>query len=115
MKKYVGIFLKLLIASYFITGVFLLLLALLLYKFHLSGSVVSAGIIVTYIASTFFTGFLAGKRMGHQKYLWGLLLGGAYFIVLAIVSLCAGAGVGHNFLVTLFLCLASGMLGGMLS
>lgn len=118
MKKYIGIFLKLLIVSYFITGALLLLLAFLLYKFHLSDGMVSGGIILIYILSTFFTGFLAGKGIGHQKYLWGLLLGGAYFGVLVIVSLCVNrspADIAQNFLITLFLCLASGMLGGMLS
>lgn len=118
VKKYTGVFLKLLIVSYFITGVLLLLLALLLYKFHLSDGMVAVGITVIYIMSTFFTGFLAGKGIGHQKYLWGLLLGGAYFGILVMVSLCMNrspADIGNNFLITMFLCLASGMLGGMLS
>lgn len=118
MKKYISIFLKLVMVSYFITGVLLLFLAFLLYKFHLSDGLVSAGIILIYILSTFFTGFLAGKGIGHQKYLWGLLLGGAYFGVLVVVSLCtnkAPADIAQNFLLTMFLCLASGMLGGMLS
>ena len=112
-----AILLKMLIVSYFITGVLLLFLALLLYKFHLSDQVVTAAIIVIYILSTFFTGFLAGKKIGHQKYLWGLCLGGIYFAVLVLVSLCirhSFSDLSQNFLFTMFLCLASGMLGGML-
>ena len=110
--------LKFLIAAYFITGIMLLLLAMLLYKFRVSDGFVTAGIVVTYIVSTFLTGFLAGKRMEHQKYLWGLCIGGLYFVVLAVVSLLVRQSFEQilgNFPFTLFICLASGMLGGMRS
>jgi putative membrane protein (TIGR04086 family) len=118
MKKRLLFFLGFLLASYFVTGLLLLLLALLLYKFRLSGTFLSGGIILIYILSSFCGGFLAGKRIGHRKYLWGLLLGAAYFAVLALVSALVGQGISgawNNFFITLFLCLASGMLGGMVS
>ena len=110
--------LKFLIAAYFITGILLILLAMLLYKFRISDGFVTAGIVVTYIVSTFLTGFLAGKRMEQQKYLWGLCIGALYFAVLAVVSLLVRQSfeqISGNFPFTLFICLASGMLGGMLS
>lgn len=110
--------LKFLIAAYFITGIMLLLLAMLLYKFRISDGFVTAGIVFTYILSTFLTGFLAGKRMEHQKYLWGLCIGALYFAVLAIVSIIVRQSfeqIMGSFPFTLFVCLASGMLGGMIS
>lgn len=110
--------LKLLAFSYIITAVFLLILSMLLYKFRLSETIINIGIVVIYIAATFLTGFLAGKKTGTKKYLWGLFLGAGYFLILTLISLIINHGISDfsgNFLSTLFLCIGSGMLGGMLS
>lgn len=110
--------LKLLAFSYIITAVFLLILSMLLYKFRLSETVINIGIVVIYIAATFLTGFLAGKKTGTKKYLWGLFLGAGYFLILTLISLIINHGISDfsgNFLSTLFICIGSGMLGGMLS
>lgn len=116
-KDILILLLKFLIVAFFISGIMLLLLAFLSYKWNVSQSVVSAGIVLTYIVSTFLTGFLAGKRMQVQKYLWGLCIGGVYFILLAVFSAIVSDGqmqVCGSFWSTLFICLGSGMLGGML-
>lgn len=118
MKKYILSFLKLLMASFVMSVAMLFLLAFLLFKFHLSDNVVSAAVVVIYVVSNFLAGFLAGKTMGQQKYLWGLGLGAAYFGVLWLVSVISGQSpseIGNGFAMTMFLCLASGMLGGMVS
>lgn len=106
-----------LIVSYLLTGILLLLLAYLLYQFRISDKVLAAGITLTYILSTFFTGLLAGKTKGRKKYLWGLCLGGCYFAVLLLVSFILKKNPGQlsaNLPLTMVLCMASGMLGGML-
>ena len=111
-------FCKLLIASYIITGILLLLLSMILYKFHISESFVNIGIIAIYCLSTFFTGFLAGKSMQRRKFIWGLLLGGAYFLILCLISLGINSSISDlsgNFLTAFVLCVGSGMLGGMIS
>ena len=75
-------------------------------------------IIAIYVVATFFAGFVAGKRMESRRFLWGLVMGCAYFLVLAVVSFAAGKGdmqVGSSFFTTLVLCAGGGMLGGMLS
>ncbi len=118
MKRNILSFLKFLFVSFFISVLLLFLLAFLLFKFHLSDTVVSAAVVAIYVLSNFLTGFLAGKTMGQQKYLWGLGIGGAYFCVLLLVSVLSGqmfSEIGQGFAMTLFLCLASGMLGGMVS
>ncbi len=105
--------LKCLLISYILTGGLLMLLALLVYRFSLSEKLVSAVIIGIYIGATFFAGFLAGK-----KYLWGLLVGSLYFLVLVILSLAVNHSfkdVATNFFTVLIMCAGSGMLGGMLS
>ena len=110
--------LKTLLFSYILTGVLLALLAVLLYKLRLDEKAVTLAIIVIYVAGTFFGGFVAGKRLKNRKFLWGLLLGAAYFVVLMLVSLAVGRGhiqLGNSFLTTLVLCAGGGMLGGMLS
>lgn len=110
--------LKTLLFSYILTGVLLALLAFLLYKVGLTEKIVSIVIIVIYVAATFFAGFTAGKKLKNRKFLWGLLMGSAYFLVLAGISLVFGepAGqLGNSVVTTLVLCAAGGMLGGMLS
>lgn len=109
---------KALLCAYVMTGVILLVLTLLLYKMGLSEENVNAGIILTYVISTFSGGFVIGKLMGKRKFLWGLLAGVAYFVLLLLISL----GVYHslqgammNLLTTFFLCAGGGMLGGMVS
>ena len=114
----VAFLLKSLLFSYILTGVLLALLAFLLYKFGFGEQTVSIAIIVIYVVATLFVGFAAGKRMKSRRFLWGLLMGCAYFLILAVVSFVAGKGdmeVGNSFLTTLALCAGGGMLGGMLS
>lgn len=109
---------KSLLFSYILTAGLLLLLALLLYKLGLSEGIVAIAIVVIYVVSTFFVGFMTGKKMENRKFLWGLLMGSAYFMVLALVSLIInqdGAALGDSFFTTFILCAAGGMLGGMVS
>ncbi len=117
--KVPGMFLlKSLLFSYILTAALLAVLAFVLFRLRLNERTVSIAIIVIYIAATFFGGFVTGKRMGSRKFLWGLLMGGAYFLVLAAVSLWAGKGdiqMGNSFFTTLVLCAGGGMLGGMVS
>lgn len=110
--------LKCLLISYLLTTGLLLLLALMLYRFGLSEKIVSICIIGIYIIVTFLAGFLAGKREGSRKFLWGLLMGSLYFAILMIVSLVLNHSmeeVSGNFFTVLLLCCGSGMLGGMIS
>ena len=110
--------LKSLLFSYILTGSLLLLLALLLYKADLSQKVVSVCIIVIYVLATFFAGFITGKKLKNRKFLWGAVMGAAYFLVLAVISLAVNRQPGilsNSFLTTLVLCSGGGMLGGMLS
>ena len=109
---------KCMLAAYLLTAGLLLLLALMLYRFGLSEKVVSICIILIYIAVTFLAGFIAGKRAGEKKFLWGLVMGCVYFLILMSVSLIVNRGIEEPIsrIATVFmLCSGSGMLGGMLS
>ena len=107
---------KCLFASYLLTAALLLILALLLYKVGLTEKIVSVAIIAIYVISTFLAGMLAGKKVQNRKFLWGLLMGTIYFLILLIASLLINHSVGmmgRDFLTTFILCGAGGMLGGM--
>lgn len=114
----VGFLVKSLLFSYILTAALLAVLAFALYKLGLDEKTVSIAIIAIYVAGTFFAGFVMGKKMGSRRFLWGLLMGTVYFLVLAVVSLCVGKGnieMGSSFFTTLALCAGGGMLGGMVS
>jgi putative membrane protein (TIGR04086 family) len=109
-------FLKCLLASYILTGLLLLILALCLYKLQIGQNVVSVAIIAIYVLATFFAGFVAGKKMQSRKFLWGLLMGVLYFVILAVMSLIVNGpadALGNSFFTTFALCCGGGMLGGM--
>lgn len=110
--------LKYLLISYVVTAILLIVLSFLLYWFQLSPGAVSIGIIVIYIIACLAAGILAGGKAGHHKYLYGLLMGIAYFMVLMVISMIVDKGkiqMNHNFVTVLCLCSGSGMLGGMIS
>lgn len=114
----VGFLVKSLLFSYILTAVLLAILAFLLYKLGLDEKTVSVAIIAIYVAGTLFGGFVTGKKMRNRRFLWGLLMGTLYFLVLALVSLAVGKGniqMGTSFFTTLALCAGGGMLGGMVS
>ncbi len=110
--------LKVLLGAYILTGGLLLLLALFVYRFGLTEKAVSLTIIGIYIGVTFCSGFFMGKKIKTRKFLWGLLMGTLYFLVLVVLSLAVNHSfkdVATNFFSVLIMCAGSGMLGGMLS
>lgn len=116
-KKFLSALL-ILVLSYVLTACLLLLLAFILYKFRISESIVNIAVIVIYISVTFAAGFIAGKYYKVKKFLWGLVLGSIYFLILVLVSLIGGvsdAVIGSGVVTTWILCAGGGMLGGMLS
>ena len=116
-KKAVDI-LKALLCAYVMTGILLLILTVLLYKAGLSEENINAGIILTYVISTFSGGFVIGKLAGVKKFLWGLLLGIMYFVLLLLISLGIYPSLQSdmmNLVTTFLLCAGGGMLGGMVS
>lgn len=114
----IGWLLKALLISYLSTGVFLLILTGLLYRFDLSEKVVTVGIIIIYVLSTFVGGFVIGKMAKTRRFVWGFSMGIAYFGLLLLISLAVYRtlqGDGTQIMTTFALCAGGGMLGGMLS
>ncbi len=110
--------LKGLLFSYIVTAIILLLLSFLMLKLDLPSSVISGGIILSYIASTFIGGFFVGKKIEQRKFVWGLTMGVVYFIILLLVSLAMNRAEPlplGNLLTAFLTCSLSGMIGGMIS
>ena len=110
--------LKSLLFAYALTGVFLLILAFLLFSFDLGEGTVSVGIMAVYVLACLLGGFMTGKNVRKDKYLWGTLLGVVYFLLLLAVSFLAKGKwdmtIQHA-AATFFMCLGGGTIGGMLS
>lgn len=109
---------KTLIAVYAVTAILLFLLALFMKKFQWNQSVITIGISISYIVSCFIGGFLMGKVQQTKKFIWGILMGLAYMIIMLMISMAVKHGLHSNmseFIMNLLLCLGSGMLGGMIS
>lgn len=110
--------LKSLLVSYIVTGVLLVVLAMLLYRLELNEKIVSASIVGIYVLSTLIGGFIIGRLMRVRRFLWGLGLGITYFSLLLLITLGVYRGLngdGANLLTTFILCAGGGMSGGMLS
>lgn len=109
---------KALLASYIVTGILLFVVTFFLYKFEWDEQMVTAGIIVIYVVSTFVGGFILGKIKKARKFLWGLVMGVLYFALLFLISFGVYRsfdGNGTNVITTFLLCAGGGMLGGMLA
>ena len=107
-----------LIISYAVTGALLVLLAFFVFKFQLGESITDIAIVAIYVIVTFFGGFITGKKVREQKFLWGFLLGVLYILIISLVAII----IGQTFhvastanLTTAALCIGGGLLGGMLS
>lgn len=118
VKKDAPLWLFVVLGTYIITGILLMLLAFLVYRFGLGEKAVDIAIVVIYVMVNFIAGFFMGRKKKVKKYLAGFGIGMFYFIVLIIVSLICNHGLqdfAGNFFTTMAVCVGAGTLGGMLS
>lgn len=118
MKKNVVIQMpKGLAVSYVISGLVLLLLAFLMYKNDLGEGVVRGVILFAYVISCFIGGMVVNTKRTQRCYLWGMLQGILYYVVLIGVSMVFNRVLVNEIqgaLPAFFLCAFGGMLGGMM-
>lgn len=113
-----GAVVKGLIFSYAVTGLLLVLLAFLVYNFGLSEKIADLSIVGIYVVVTFIGAFITGKKVKEHKFLWGFLLGFLYIFIISAVAILLGQTFHVNStanITTAVLCIAGGLLGGMLS
>lgn len=107
-----------LLISYLLTAALLAALAFLLYRFRLGETQVNIGVNAVYIVSCLAGGLSAGRAIRQRRFLWGLLAGTVYFLILLFVSFAMNRQLGADSpeLLTVFLmCAGSATLGGMVS
>lgn len=107
-----------LFGGYVITFLGIVIVALLLLLFQISENMVDIGIIIIYVLSCLGAGFIIGKRTKARKFLWGMVSGTIYFLILLLVSLAmkhSMGNVGSDLATVLLICIGSGTLGGMIS
>ena len=107
-----------LIIAYAVTGALLALLAFMVFRFRLSESVTDAAIVAIYVIVTFIGAFVTGKKVREKKFLWGLLLGTLYILIISVVAIAIGQAfhvTSTANITTAALCVGGGLLGGMLS
>ena len=101
---------------YLLTVLLLLVLSLMVYKLDLAGWIAQLGVTLVYVISGYFGGFLLGKKIRHQRFFWGMGIGGLYFVTLLIASLVANGGALKKGWVCIFifiLCTLSAVCGEM--
>lgn len=118
VQTFVKDMIKTLFLMYAVTLILLLLLALILFKMEPQEIVCKIWLIAVYIISGLLGGFLIGKRRKSKKFLWGFFVGLLYFLIIFAVSLLLYKGLTGDWMhliTTMILCVASGMVGGMIS
>lgn len=110
--------LRSLLVSYILSGILLLAISFILYKFRIKESQVKIAVNAVYIISCLAGGFIMGKGIKQRRFFWGLLLGFLYFGILLLVSYVMKAQLSNNtiqLVTTVLMCGLSGTVGGMLS
>lgn len=106
-----------LLMSTVVTALMLLLLALLMSMTDMGSGSMKIGVYLIYIAAALSGGWMAGRKIGFKKFLWGVLSGLLYYVLLCVVSALSGGMSESGFTIqvtTMLMSLGGGMLGGML-
>ncbi len=109
---------KALLVSYLVTIGMLLACACIMLQSGLQEEQMKPVIYGVYALSNFAGGFVLGKIKKNRKFIWGLISGVAYCVVLGILSFAINGSVfenpGHTISAVLF-SIFFGMFGGMVS
>lgn len=117
-KSSLRIMIRTIFITYVLTAVLLFILAFLLFHFHLGEGQINMGVNGIYIAACLIGGLLAGKAAKRKRFLWGLITGTVYFLILLAVSFLVNKGIGSSIrelLLIFAMCAGSGIIGGMVS
>ncbi|WP_443854128.1 TIGR04086 family membrane protein [Eshraghiella crossota] len=118
MKKAVFSIFKSLIIAYIVTGILLLLAALLMQKIGLKDNQVRLFVILIYGVSNIVSGFIFGKMRKNRRLLNGIIIGAVYFALLVLISAIINKGFGNELgknIISLVICILGGAIGGIMS
>lgn len=117
-KSNILLIIKLVAVSYALTAILILLFTFIVYKTLMNDDKIVVGILVIYTLSNLIAGFIAGKVKKQKKFVWGLIAGATYFIILILLSFIATREfIGNQSMLipALLATVGGGMIGGMLS
>lgn len=117
-KATVCSFLAALLIAYALTGLLVLLSAWITYKMNLSDKAVGFMVVFIYIIVNVIAGLYIGKKLKKKQFLWGMLSGALYALILFLISVVLTGGVANiaaSGLCTMLLSAGGGTLGGMIS
>ncbi len=100
-----------------VTVILIFIMALLIYVADVGSTGIKIGVHFIYIAAALAGGWAAGRKAGFKKFLWGLLAGFLYYLLICVIAALSGGIDANGFkiqAVPVLICLGSGMLGGML-
>lgn len=101
-----------------VSVILLLIAAFVVLKISPSAMVIKIIVLGIYAVSSFVGGFILGKVMDKRKFLWGMISGAVYFIIIMLVAFIVNGNVGAgsiNVISGLVASVVAGMLGGMVS
>lgn len=107
-----------LVLSCLVTTVVLLILAFVMLKLQPEAGTIEIWILVTYAVSCLLGGWYCGRKMEKKKFLWGLILGVLYFLLLFLISGMGDRAIQSGLvqsMAALAICAGGGMLGGMIA
>lgn len=109
---------KVVLLEYVLTALLLLLVTVLLYRVGLSEKATLLCVRMIYVVVNLIGGLFIGKVVGSRKFLWGAVTGISYFVIISGVSFLIHKGFymeTQTAIIACLLCLAGGLVGGMLS
>lgn len=118
MKSNIISTVKTIVFMFMTTMLLMFLISFIFYKMHISDKNIMIGVILIYFISTFIGGFIFGKIKEKNKFLYGMMVGGIYFLTLFVISAIYAkdfSGISAQTLYAALSCVLGGMIGGMLS
>lgn len=117
MKNNIFAGIKAWLISFLITGIILIILAVVVYCLNCSMLVVYCGVIASYIIANVVGSYLWANYVQHKRLIVGIVFGGVYFMILLVTSMVFATDVGiswSNGVRALTICLCSSIFGSLL-
>lgn len=103
---------------FIISALLLAVMSSVIWKTGAGAKTVGGCVTAVYIISNFIGGFMAGRKAGKHKFLWGIAVSAAYFAVIVLAGVWFmgnSPAVSPEIITGGMICIISGMFGGMLA
>lgn len=118
MNKIIVTFLKETLIEMIVSAVLLAAVSFIVLRMTPSFAITKVMILAIYGISTFIGGYIIGKVMTKQKFIWGAVSGVVYFAIIALIALVVKGGIdtGTVGIISGFVVsVVAGTIGGMIS